>query len=81
MTIPKISDYEIQEKLGIGSYATVYKAKHKKTQTFYAIKCVEKSSLSQSASDNLVTEIRLLKSLTHKHIVGLNDFFWDEKYN
>lgn len=29
MAVPKITDYEIQEKLGAGSYATVYKARHK----------------------------------------------------
>ncbi|CAD7084987.1 unnamed protein product [Hermetia illucens] len=80
MAVPKITDYEIQEKLGAGSYATVYKARHKKTNTFHAIKCVQKLSLSKSATDNLVTEIRLLKNLSHKHIVGLTDFFWDEKF-
>ena len=29
MSIPKITDYELQEKLGSGTYATVYKARHK----------------------------------------------------
>lgn len=80
MSVPKITEYEIQEKLGAGSYATVYKARHKKKKTFHAIKCVEKSSLSKTATDNLVTEIQLLKSLTHRFIVGLTDFFWDDKF-
>ena len=43
-----------------------------------AIKCVDKSSLSKSAIDNLVTEINLLKILKHEHIVEMRDFFWDE---
>lgn len=39
-----------------------------------------KSSLSNTSTDNLVTEIKLLKSLKNKFIVGLDDFFWDDKY-
>lgn len=40
---------------------------------------MEKSTLSDSAKENLITEIRLLRSLSHKYIVALQDFFWDEK--
>ena len=29
MALPRITDFEVLEKLGVGSYATVYKAKHK----------------------------------------------------
>lgn len=29
MSLPRITDYEILEKLGVGSYASVYKARHK----------------------------------------------------
>jgi len=29
MSLPRITDFEILEKLGAGSYATVYKARHK----------------------------------------------------
>lgn len=45
-----------------------------------AIKCVDKGSLSKSAVDNLVTEIKLLNVLKHKHIVEMRDFFWDEGF-
>lgn len=37
------------------------------------------SSLSSSSRENLITEIRLLRSLNHKYIVTLEDFFWDDK--
>ncbi|KAI8123210.1 serine/threonine-protein kinase ULK3 [Lucilia cuprina] len=79
MALPRITDFEILEKLGVGSYATVYKAKHKKSKTYHAIKFVEMSSLSDSSRENLITEIRLLRSLNHKYIVTLEDFFWDDK--
>lgn len=29
MALPRITDYDILEKLGVGSYASVYKARHK----------------------------------------------------
>jgi serine/threonine-protein kinase ULK/ATG1 len=45
-----------------------------------AIKCVDKGTLSKSAIDNLVTEIKLLNVLKHEHIVEMKDFFWDEGY-
>ena len=37
------------------------------------------SSLSDGSRENLITEIRLLRSLNHKYIVTLEDFFWDDK--
>ncbi|KAH8417066.1 hypothetical protein KR222_002566 [Zaprionus bogoriensis] len=79
MSLPRITDYEILEKLGVGSYASVYKALHKKQRTYHAIKYVEMSSLSDGARDNLITEIRLLRDLKHRYIVTLQDFFWDDK--
>ncbi|XP_017075211.1 serine/threonine-protein kinase ULK3 [Drosophila eugracilis] len=79
MSLPRITDFEILEKLGAGSYATVYKARHKKQRTYHAIKYVEMSTLSQTSRENLITEIRLLRELKHKYIVTLQDFFWDDK--
>ena len=39
-----------------------------------AIKCIQKRSLSKTATENLLTEIELLKKLDHEHIVKLKDF-------
>ncbi|KAH8382110.1 hypothetical protein KR009_001962 [Drosophila setifemur] len=79
MSLPRITDFEILEKLGAGSYATVYKARHKKQRTYHAIKYVEMCTLSHTSRENLITEIRLLRDLKHKYIVTLQDFFWDDK--
>ncbi|XP_043263578.1 serine/threonine-protein kinase ULK3 isoform X1 [Colletes gigas] len=79
MSLPSVSDYSLLEKIGSGSYATVYKAfKKDGCREVVAIKCVDKSSLSKSAIDNIITEINLLKILKHEHIVEMRDFFWDE---
>ncbi|KAF9411546.1 hypothetical protein HW555_009694 [Spodoptera exigua] len=82
MAFPKIDGYVVTEKLGTGSYATVYKAYTKVgARTVVAIKCVDKSRVKYSgtAVDNLITEIRLLKKLTHPHIVHMKNFTWDDK--
>jgi len=39
-----------------------------------AIKCVQKSKLNRTSTENLLTEIELLKTLRHEHIVELKDF-------
>ncbi|XP_025077339.1 serine/threonine-protein kinase ULK3-like isoform X2 [Pomacea canaliculata] len=79
--VPNLANYILTEKLGSGSYATVYKA-YKKTgiREVVAIKCVLKSSLNKASTENLLTEIELLKNLKHEHIVELKDFIWDSKY-
>ncbi|XP_070210335.1 serine/threonine-protein kinase ULK3-like [Littorina saxatilis] len=79
--VPQLKQYVLTEKIGSGSYATVYKA-YKKTgiREVVAIKCILKSSLNKSSTENLLTEIELLKNLKHKHIVELRDFLWDSKF-
>lgn len=49
------------------------------TNRSYAVKCVAKVNLSKTSTDNLIREIKLLKTLKHKHIVEMVDFMWDEK--
>ena len=39
-----------------------------------AIKCVKKAGLNKVSTENLLTEIELLKTLKHEHIVQLKDF-------
>jgi len=39
-----------------------------------AIKCVTKASLNRVSTENLLTEIELLKTLRHENIVELKDF-------
>ncbi|XP_052060939.1 serine/threonine-protein kinase ULK3-like [Mytilus californianus] len=78
---PSLKGFVFTEKLGSGTYATVYKA-YKKTggRDVVAIKCVLKSSLNKASTENLLREIELLKKLKHENIVELYDFQWDEKY-
>ena len=76
---PIMKDFVLTEKLGEGSYAVVYKGYKKgNTRDIVAVKCIKKSTLGKSSSENLFREIEILKSLDHEHIVKLKDFQWDE---
>ncbi|XP_072881620.1 serine/threonine-protein kinase ULK3 isoform X1 [Hemitrygon akajei] len=75
---PKLQEFILTEKLGSGSYATVYKAYRKvNNREVVAIKCVSKKSLNKASVENLLTEIEILKTVEHPHIVQLKDFQWD----
>ncbi|XP_063099413.1 serine/threonine-protein kinase ULK3 isoform X6 [Cavia porcellus] len=75
---PRLDGFVLTERLGSGTYATVYKAYSKKdTREVVAIKCVAKKSLNKASVENLLTEIEILKGIRHPHIVQLKDFQWD----
>ncbi|XP_067871603.1 serine/threonine-protein kinase ULK3 isoform X2 [Heterodontus francisci] len=77
---PKLEGFILTEKLGSGTYATVYKAYRKvNSREVVAIKCVSKKSLNKASVENLLTEIEILKMVRHAHIVQLKDFQWDNE--
>jgi len=78
---PKLNNYVFTVPIGSGSYATVYKAHKKQSNSeVVAVKCIKKSSLNKSSVENLVKEIEVLKKLNHENIVQLLDFQWDSHY-
>nr|XP_032655687.1 serine/threonine-protein kinase ULK3 isoform X4 [Chelonoidis abingdonii] len=77
---PRLDEFILTERLGSGTYATVYKAYRKKNaREVVAIKCVNKKSLNRASVENLLTEIEILKTVRHPHIVELKDFQWDSE--
>uniref|UniRef100_I3J457 Serine/threonine-protein kinase ULK3 n=1 Tax=Oreochromis niloticus TaxID=8128 RepID=I3J457_ORENI len=75
---PKLSDFILTERLGSGTYATVYKAYRKgNSREVVAVKVVGKKTLNKASTENLLTEIEILKTVRHPHIVQLKDFQWD----
>ncbi|NWY50731.1 ULK3 kinase, partial [Chionis minor] len=78
---PRLDGFILTERLGAGTYATVYKAYRKSdTREVVAIKCVSKRSLNRASVENLLTEIKILKTIRHPHIVELKDFQWDSDH-
>ncbi|KAI5725641.1 hypothetical protein M8J77_018043 [Diaphorina citri] len=77
----KLKGFKIQHKIGSGSFSTVYKALTDNEQhTEVAIKCIDKTKVSENRFDSIVNEIKALKLLHHQHIVTMLDFLWDERY-
>ncbi|XP_032050773.1 serine/threonine-protein kinase ULK3 isoform X1 [Aythya fuligula] len=78
---PRLDGFVLTERLGTGTYATVYKAYGKKdTREVVAVKCVSKRSLNRASVENLLTEIEILKTIRHPHVVELKDFQWDSEH-
>ncbi|XP_033110518.1 serine/threonine-protein kinase ULK3-like [Anneissia japonica] len=79
--VPTLKGFILTEKLGSGTYATVYKGFRKVAhREVVAVKCILKKGLSKSSTENLLTEIEILKKVKHDHIVNLIDFQWDGHY-
>uniref|UniRef100_A0A8C6PTL6 Serine/threonine-protein kinase ULK3 n=1 Tax=Nothobranchius furzeri TaxID=105023 RepID=A0A8C6PTL6_NOTFU len=77
---PKLADFILTERLGSGTYATVYKAYRKgNSREVVAVKVVGKKTLNKASTENLLMEIEILKTVRHPHIVQLKDFQWDSE--
>lgn len=68
-----VGNYIIEEEIGQGSFATVYRARHQTTNALVAIKSVSLNLLSAKLLSNLDSEIAILRTLQHPHIVSLKD--------
>lgn len=62
-----VGDYLIGRKIGSGSFAVVWKSKHRQLGTEFAIKEIDKKHLNE----NLRKEISILRTITHPNIIRL----------
>ena len=75
-----ISDlYDIQNKIGKGKYASVYKGIHKASERIVAIKILEKENLNANEINMIKNEIDILKICQHPNIVKLYDVIEDSE--
>ncbi|KAF4956432.1 hypothetical protein FSARC_11568 [Fusarium sarcochroum] len=68
-----VGQFNIGSEIGKGSFAQVYLGWHKETKAAVAIKSVELERLNKKLRENLYSEIQILKTLRHPHIVALHD--------
>ncbi|KAF2645759.1 Serine/threonine-protein kinase atg1 [Massarina eburnea CBS 473.64] len=68
-----IGQYKRMDHIGKGSFAEVYRGIHIEKRQSVAIKSVNMGKLNKKLKDNLVSEITILRSLHHPHIVALMD--------
>lgn len=71
--------YEKLEKIGEGTYGTVFKAKNKETQEIVALKRVRLDEDDEGVPSSALREICLLKELKHKNVVRLYDVVHSER--
>lgn len=75
-----LGDYRIGAEIGKGSFADVYKGEYLAKGTPVAIKSVVKGNLNKKLLVNLESEISILKSMKHPHIVELLDYRQSESH-
>ncbi|RWS02638.1 Cyclin-dependent kinase 5-like protein [Dinothrombium tinctorium] len=71
--------YEKLEKIGEGTYGTVFKGKNRETQEIVALKRVRLDDDDEGVPSSALREICLLKELRHVNIVRLSDVLHSEK--
>lgn len=71
--------YEKLEKIGEGTYGTVFKAKNRESHEIVALKRVRLDDDDEGVPSSALREICLLKELKHKNIVRLYDVLHNDK--
>lgn len=75
----KLADFKVLGLLGDGAYGEVWKARHKLTGQFFAIKIVEKQKVSKMISQ-FNREISILYTISHPNIIKLYQHFEDSLF-
>ncbi|EUD65412.1 CAMK protein kinase [Plasmodium inui San Antonio 1] len=65
--------YELHEQLGQGKFSTVYRGINKQTNTEFAIKVIDKRSVSIYEKELLRSEISILRLLRHPNVIYLKE--------
>lgn len=68
-----VDEYEKLNRVGEGTYGTVYRARDKKTNEIVALKKVRIHSAKEGFPKTAAREIRILKAVAHPNIVKLNE--------
>ena len=76
-------NYCIIDKLGKGSFGSVYKVKHKITGEIRAMKIIKNplDSESKNLDNKFLKEISVLKELEHPNIIKIFEYYMDDHYH
>ncbi len=70
-----VGNWEIEDVIGQGSFAIVWKARHTVTGALAAVKEINTDKLNRKLQESLNSEIAVLQRVKHVNIVGLLDLF------
>lgn len=68
-------NYKLLEILGEGAFSTVYKVENTVNGKYYAMKIINKDSLSEKQLNNIQNEINIMKNLHHQNVLKLHQFY------
>ena len=74
------SEYAVGEILGKGTYATVRSCTNRKSGLKFAVKIVDRKTVSKSSESSFRQEVKIMQMLDHPNIIKCYDFFEEEKY-
>ena len=66
-----VGDYIVGPRIGSGSFAVVWRARHRKSGHEVAVKEIDKKQLSPKIRDSLLKEISILSTIDHPNIIRL----------
>ena len=72
-TSRSVANWVLQEKIGRGSFAVVWKAIHADTGSCVAVKEISTDRLNKKLKQSLESEVSILKQIRHQNIVRLED--------
>ncbi|XVF80336.1 hypothetical protein PTKIN_Ptkin15bG0061900 [Pterospermum kingtungense] len=64
-----VGDYILGPRIGSGSFAVVWRARHRQHGFEVAVKEIDKKLLSSKVSENLIKEISILSTINHPNII------------
>ncbi|XP_008783542.2 serine/threonine-protein kinase ATG1a-like isoform X1 [Phoenix dactylifera] len=67
-----VGDYILGPKIGSGSFAVVWRARHRQHGVEVAVKEIDKKQLNSKIRDGLLKEIAILRQVSHPNIVRLH---------
>jgi len=71
-----LTQYDLFDEIGRGSFSAVYECRHKKTKRTFAVKVVEKKALVDSKiQQRLEGEVSILQKVSHPNIVPLYEVY------
>lgn len=68
-----VGDYILGPRIGSGSFAVVWRSRHRKSGLEVAVKEIDKKQLSPKIRDSLLKEISILSTIDHPNIIRLLD--------
>jgi len=76
-----LSNYELLQTLGTGSFGRVKLARDKTTSKFVAVKALKKADILRLKQvDHVISEFNIMRDINHPFLVNLLNFTQDDRY-